>query len=313
MVRGTLLIAALIVVISVGVATAKGHRAHGTYFDPVTGRVSEQNGGGADRTPFYLGESDTRMDVGKSLEHALEGTGVALLFAGVALGASFVGAEFNVGSLTTQLLFEPRRWRVHSAKAAAVAIGAALFAIAVMLLVAVSMYVGSAAHGVVQGVDGTFVAHRVGEALRIAAAVAAAATMAYCVTLVAKRSSAGIVAFFVQYPLLFLLDLLAAPGIAGRRGRSRDRDRRERTRDPHHGRRSGAHRVFGRDPRRSVRSLVRASRSALIAAPTGTVGSDGRARRRRRGGGGARGNCGRDYRRGAGAAGRLCRQGTLSA
>jgi hypothetical protein len=211
MVRGTLLIAALIVVISVGVATAKGHPGHGTYFDPVTGRVSEQNGGGADQTPIYLGETDTRMDVGKSLEHALEGTGVALLFAGVALGASFVGAEFNVGSLTTQLLFEPRRWRVHSAKAAAVAIGAALFAIAVMLLVAVSMYVGSAAHGVVQGVDGTFVAHRVGEALRIAAAVAAGATMAYCVTLVAKRSSAGIVAFFVQYPLLFLLDPVKMP------------------------------------------------------------------------------------------------------
>ena len=211
MVRGTLLIAALIVVISVGVATAKGHRAHGTYFDPVTGRVSEQKGGGTDQAPIYLDATDTRMDVGKSLEHALEGTGVALLFAGVALGASFVGAEFSVGSLTTQLLFEPRRWRVHSAKAAAVAIGAALFAIAVMLLVAVSMYVGSAAHGVVQGVDGTFVAHRVGEALRIAAAVAAAATMAYCVTLVAKRSSAGIVAFFVQYPLLFLLDPVKMP------------------------------------------------------------------------------------------------------
>ncbi len=211
MVRGTLLIAALIVVISVGVATAKGHRGQASYFDPVTGRISQQNGGTADQTPIYFGESDTRMDVGKSLEHALEGTGVALLFAGVALGASFVGAEFNVGSLTTQLLFEPRRWRVHSAKAAAVAIGAALFAFAVMLLVAVSMYVGSAAHGVVQGVDGTFVAQRVGEALRIAAAVAAGATMAYCVTLVAKRSSAGIVAFFVQYPLLFLLDPVKMP------------------------------------------------------------------------------------------------------
>jgi ABC-2 type transport system permease protein len=210
MVRGTLLIAALIVVISVGIATGKGHRSQASYFDPVTGRVSQQNSGTTDQTPIYFG-SDTRMDVGKSLEHALEGTGVALLFAGLALGASFVGAEFNVGSLTTQLLFEPRRWRVHIAKAAAVAIGAALFAFAVMLLVALSMYVGSAAHGVVQGVDGTFVAHRVGEALRIAAAVAAGATMAYCVTLVAKRSSAGIVAFFVQYPLLFLLDPAKMP------------------------------------------------------------------------------------------------------
>ena len=206
MVRGTLLVAGLIVVISVGVATGRGQRGHGSYFDPVTGQVTQQNGGTSDQPSYFVGTSDTRMDVGKSLENALEGTGVALLFAGFALGASFVGAEFNVGSLTTQLLFEPRRWRLHGAKAAAVAIGAASFAFAVMLLVSVSMYVGSAAHGIVQGVDGTFVAHRADEALRIAAAIAAGATMAYCVTLVAKRSSAGIVAFFVQYPLLFLLD-----------------------------------------------------------------------------------------------------------
>src|SRR5206468_8472998 len=65
--------------------------------------------------------------------------------------------------------------------------------------------------GIVEGVDSTFVAHRAGEALRIATAVAAGATMAYCVTLVAKRSSAGIVAFFVQYPLLFLLDPAKMP------------------------------------------------------------------------------------------------------
>ena len=211
MVRGTLLVAAFIVVISVGIATGRGHRGHGSYFDPVTGQITQPTGGTSDRAPDYFGEPDTRIDVGKSLENVLEGTGVALLFAGFALGASFVGAEFNVGSLTTQLLFEPRRWRLHAAKAAAVAIGVAAFALAVMLLVAGSMYVGSATHGIVEGVDGAFVAHRAGEALRIAAAVAAGAAMSYCVTLVAKRSSAGMVAFFVQYPLLFLLDPVRMP------------------------------------------------------------------------------------------------------
>jgi hypothetical protein len=206
MVRGTLLVAGLIVVISVGIATGRGHRGHGSYFDPVTGQVTQQYGGSSDEPTVFFGSSDTRMDVGKSLENVLKGTGVALLFAGFALGASFVGAEFNVGSLTTQLLFEPRRGRLHGAKAVAVSIGAASVGFAVMLFVALSMYVGSVAHGIVQGVDGSFVAHRLGEALRIAAAIAAGATMAYCVTLVARRSSAGIVAFFVQYPLLFLLD-----------------------------------------------------------------------------------------------------------
>ena len=186
MVRGLLLIAAFIVVLSVSITTAKGHRGSefvlGRSQDPATGRVSVQYGDqGPD--PFFA-ENDTRMNIGKSLESALEGTGVAMLFACFAVGASFVGAEFNVGSLTTQLLFEPRRWRMHLATA---------------------MYVGSALHGVVQGVDGAFVEHRIGQALRISAAVGAGAMFAYGVTLVAKRSSAGMTIFFIQFPMLGLL------------------------------------------------------------------------------------------------------------
>lgn len=211
MVRGLVLVAAFIVVLSVGIATAKGHKGNAFAFDPQTGTRTQiegepQNFDSGDSNLFIVGESDTRMNVGKDLRQALEGTGVALLFAGFALGASFVGAEFNVGSLTTQLLFEPRRWRVHAAKAAGVAVGAFLLAFAVLAMVAIAMYVGSELKGVMAGVDASFLWHRLGEAVRISAAVAAGAAMAYCVTLVTKRSSAGMTAFFVQYPLLFLLD-----------------------------------------------------------------------------------------------------------
>jgi hypothetical protein len=210
-VRGLLLVAAFIIVLSVGISTAKGHKGSEFAFDPQTGSTVTIGGApqqfeGGDSQLFIVGQSDTRMNIGKDLRLTLEGTGVALLFAGFALGASFVGAEFNVGSLTTQLLFEPRRWRVHLAKATGVAIGAFLVAFAVLAFVALAMYLGSELKGVVAGVDGSFVSHRVGEALRISTAVAAGAAMAYCVTLVTKRSSAGITVFFVQYPLLFLLD-----------------------------------------------------------------------------------------------------------
>jgi hypothetical protein len=60
---------------------------------------------------------DSRIAVGKSLEGARPGTSVVMVFVGVVLGASFVGAEFHLGSLTSQLLYEPRRWRVHLSKA----------------------------------------------------------------------------------------------------------------------------------------------------------------------------------------------------
>lgn len=54
------------------------------------------------------------------------GTGVATLLLGLALlmGATFTGADWSSGSMSNQLLFEPRRIRVWAAKAAAVMIGA---------------------------------------------------------------------------------------------------------------------------------------------------------------------------------------------
>ncbi len=227
MVRGFVLIAAFIVVLSVGIASAKGHPAHEMTFDPQTGRYRDPrtgqvvaNPGGSVSTriirpnadgTYVVGQADTRMNVAKDLANTLAGTSIALLFAGFAIGASFVGAEFNVGSLTTQLLFEPRRWRVHVAKATAVAAGIFSIALGVLALVALSMYAGSVLHGVSSGVDGTFVVDRVGEALRLAAAVAAGAVMTYGVTLVARRSSAAMILFFLQFPLLGLLNPTKMP------------------------------------------------------------------------------------------------------
>ncbi len=227
-VRGVFLVAVLLIVLVVTIGTAKGHRGHEYALDPATGRVTDTQTGqvvankpsgevpsgfsssdGAGNIVF--GQSDTRTNIGKDLANVIEGTGIALLFVAFALGASFVGAEFHVGSLTTQLLFEPRRWRVHLAKAVSVALGAAAFAFAVLALVALAMYIGSELSGVVQGLDGAFVAHRTAQALRVAATVGIGATLAYSVTLVAKRSSAGMIAFFLQFVLLNLINPVKKP------------------------------------------------------------------------------------------------------
>jgi hypothetical protein len=227
-VRGLFLIAALIVVLSVSIGTAKGHRGSEFSLDPATGQVTDpatgqvvaqrpsgefstQFGGTDENGQILFGQSDTRMNIGKSLNHALEGTGIALLLASFAIGASFVGAEFNVGSLTTQLLFEPRRWRVHLAKAVAVAVGAALVAFTILLLVALAMYIGSEARGVMHGVDAWFALHHSAQALRVSGIVGVGAMLAYSVTLVARRSSAGMTLFFLQFPLLSILNPTKMP------------------------------------------------------------------------------------------------------
>jgi hypothetical protein len=219
-VRGALLLAALIVLAAVTIGTVRGKPASTKTFDK-PGAVLVPPGARYDvgdnpDDPFANGTysfttSDTRTNIGKDLKNVLEGTGVALVFVAIVLGASFVGAEFNVGSLTTQLLFEPRRTRVHVSKAAAVAIGAGVVSLLVSGLIAASMYVGSELKGVVEGVDGAFWWDRAGDGLRIAATAALAGVMAYSVTLVTKRTPAAIVVFFVQFPLLFLIDPTSKP------------------------------------------------------------------------------------------------------
>lgn len=63
-----------------------------------------------------------------------EGIYLALIVIGliVIAGSTFVGADWSSGSLTTQLVFEPRRTRVWLAKAAAVMIGSGLIAVVVL-------------------------------------------------------------------------------------------------------------------------------------------------------------------------------------
>lgn len=69
------------------------------------------------------------------LRHELDGsgTGIAIVMAGLMmlLGATFVGADWASGSMSNQLLFEPRRLRVYAAKAGAVVVGGLLLALAV--------------------------------------------------------------------------------------------------------------------------------------------------------------------------------------
>ena len=61
------------------------------------------------------------------------GLAMALLLTGAAVvvGATFAGADWHARSLSTQLLFEPRRLRVWSAKATAVALGLTLVTLVV--------------------------------------------------------------------------------------------------------------------------------------------------------------------------------------
>ena len=63
-----------------------------------------------------------------------EGIGLALIVVGLmdVAGCTFAGADWSSGSLTNQLIFEPRRTRVWLAKAGAVVIGSGLVTLVVL-------------------------------------------------------------------------------------------------------------------------------------------------------------------------------------
>jgi ABC-2 type transport system permease protein len=81
------------------------------------------------------------------LRSILQGVTGSLAVVGWALGASLVGAEFASRSMTTMLTWDPRRWRVFTAKSVAVLAAMSAFALAVLVLVAVAMWPALAAHG----------------------------------------------------------------------------------------------------------------------------------------------------------------------
>ena len=163
----------------------------------VTGRNCP--GGNSSRQSQSFRVRATRgSKVGRSLEDTCCGIAILLVFVGVVLGASFVGAEFHLGSLTSQLLYEPRRWRVHLAKAATVGIGCAAFAALLCVVVAGLMLAGSELHGVVRGLDSSWWRHRGVESAARSERRRRPAIMAYSVTVVTHRTSAAIVVFLAR-------------------------------------------------------------------------------------------------------------------
>ena len=140
---------------------------------------------------------DRRLDIHDNLSETIKGTGFAMVFIAFVIGASFVGAEFGAGSLSTQLIFEPRRMRVVAVKAIAVGSGLAVLAVALLLYIGLLQFAGSSLRGVVDGLDGTWFAARAGDVGRVAAAVALAGMAAYAITVVTRRTVAAVAGLLV--------------------------------------------------------------------------------------------------------------------
>ncbi len=94
-----------------------------------------------------------RTDLSVAAERQNTGLAVAFLAVAVTLvaGATFAGADWSSGSMSNQLLFEPRRSRVWLAKAGAVALAAFLVTAVVLSLFWLTLYLAAASRGIPTG------------------------------------------------------------------------------------------------------------------------------------------------------------------
>jgi ABC-2 type transport system permease protein len=139
---------------------------------------------------------DRRVRVGRTFEDTVGGMGIALGLLGILLGSTFLAAEFGAAGFGTQLLFEPRRWRLYAAKVAAVAVGCGLVAVLVVAWTGLGQYAASVFRGSTVGVDGGWLVDRAGDTLRVAGACALAAVCALAVGAIARRTVVAVGVFF---------------------------------------------------------------------------------------------------------------------
>ncbi|MGH2635939.1 MAG: ABC transporter permease [Actinomycetota bacterium] len=122
----------------------------------------------------------------------LEGTSFLFVIGGWLIGSSFVGAEWQAGTMTTLLTWEPRRLRVLVAKALACAVGVAVVVVVLQAVFGSILALVASTRGSTAGVDDEFLRSVVWLALRISAVSAIGALLGLAIAMVARNTGASI-------------------------------------------------------------------------------------------------------------------------
>jgi hypothetical protein len=115
------------------------------YFGPQA-RAADCDRNLLPRTEYYL----TRTELSLDDERRSNGIAVVVIVAAlmIVVGTTFAGSDWATGSISNQLLFEPRRLRLWSAKAAAALIGCTVAAAVLIVGFWVALYVVAGARDI---------------------------------------------------------------------------------------------------------------------------------------------------------------------
>jgi ABC-2 type transport system permease protein len=126
------------------------------------------------------------------LRGAFTGTNGILITLSLLLGASFVGAEWHAGTMTTLLTWEPRRLRVFAAKIAVGAAMAFIGTVAFQALLGGVLTPTALFRGTTAGTDAAWFRGVTGLVLRAASVAAIAATIGGALASIGRNSAAAL-------------------------------------------------------------------------------------------------------------------------
>jgi hypothetical protein len=128
----------------------------------------------------------------ESLPEIFMGTSVPIILIAWLFGASFVGAEWQKGTMTTALTWEPRRIRLFVAKLLATVVAAIIVAILLQALLGLALTPVAALRGSTAGIDASWFADAAGAVLRGAVVAAVGAAIAFSIAMAGRNTGAAL-------------------------------------------------------------------------------------------------------------------------
>jgi hypothetical protein len=130
------------------------------------------------------------------LPDILKGTSIPLIIAGWLLGASFIGADWRVGTITTLLTWEPRRARVIVAKVLACAVSVFALGMVLQAVLGGVLSLDAMFRGTTEGIDASWLRETSGVAVRAATLATVASVVGFAVASIGRNTAAALGAGF---------------------------------------------------------------------------------------------------------------------
>jgi ABC-type transport system involved in multi-copper enzyme maturation permease subunit len=165
--------------------------------------------GNADPANFY---QDPRLFARKVLKSGAQAVAVASAIIAFVIGASFIGAEWNAGTMQALLFWEPRRARVLLAKAVALVSGMVVISAALQAFCYGALLLITATRGSTEGVTAGYQTSVLLLMLRGLLIVSATALLGYAVAGLARITGAALGVAFVYFVIIENLVFGLRPG-----------------------------------------------------------------------------------------------------